>query len=102
MQQLTKLFFALLLLTGIMVLPGCSTTKYLRTDQYLLRKVNVKLTTDKTFAEKGALSDQLYSLMPQQPNTYLFGFLPYKVWLYNIRYKKYQQDTSNFQLQSKV
>lgn len=102
MQQLSKLFSAFFLLSGMMFLSGCSTTKYLRDDQYLLRKVNVKLNTDKTFAEKGQLTDQLYSLMPQQPNTYLFGFLPYKVWLYNIRYKKYQQDTSNFQLKSKV
>lgn len=102
MQQLTKLLFALFFLTGIMSLSGCSTTKYLKEDQYLLRKVNIKLNTDKTFSEKGALSDQLYTLMPQQPNTYLFGFLPYKVWLYNIRYKKYQQDTSNFQLKSKA
>lgn len=102
MQQLPKLFIAFFLLSGIMLLSGCATTKYLKEDQYLLRKVNIKLNTDKTFSEKGALSDQLYGLMPQQPNTYLFGIMPYKVWLYNFRNKKYQQDTSNFQLKSKV
>ncbi len=90
------------MLAGIALLSGCSSTKYLKEDQYLLRNVNIKLSTDRTMAEKGALSDQLYGLMPQQPNSYLFGMFPVKLWLYNVRYKKYQQDTANFQLTSKV
>ncbi|WP_118972474.1 translocation and assembly module lipoprotein TamL [Taibaiella koreensis] len=97
-----KLFHAFFLLAAIALLPACSSTKYLKDDQYLLRNVNIKLSTDRTFSEKGALSDQLYSLMPQRPNSYLFGIFPVKLWLYNIRYKKYQQDTANFQLTSKV
>lgn len=92
----------LVLLVAAALLPGCSSTKYLKEDQYLLRKVNIKLTTDRTLAEKGALNDQLYGLLPQQPNSYLFGMFPVKLWLYNFRYKKYQQDTANFQLTSKV
>lgn len=102
MQLLMKLFFASFLLAGIVFLSGCSTTKYLKEDQYLLRKVNIKLNTDRTLSEKGALNDQLYGLMPQRPNAYLFGYFPVKLWLYNIRYKKYQQDTTNFQLTSKA
>ncbi|MFT4062508.1 MAG: BamA/TamA family outer membrane protein [Edaphocola sp.] len=81
---------------------ACNTTKHLPPDKYLLRTIDLDLKTDRTFAEKGALNDQLNSLIPQQPNTYLFGMFPYKVWLYNIRYKKYQKDTTNFQLKSKV
>lgn len=102
LQSILKSFLVLLLVTGLALFSGCSTTKYLKEDEYLLRKVNIKLTTDRTLAEKGALGDQLYGIIPQQPNTYLFGILPYKVWLYNIRYKKYQLDTANFQLTSKV
>jgi len=103
MQQLLRsLFPVFFLAAGILLLSGCSATKNLEEGQYLLRKVNIKLTTGKTLSEKGALSDQLYGLMPQRPNTYLFGLFPYKVWLYNVRYKKYQQDTANFQLTSKA
>lgn len=102
MQTLIKLFLAIVFYAGIILLSGCSTTKNLKEGQYLLRKVNIKLNTDRTLADKGALNDQLYSLLPQKPNTYLFGMFPYKIWLYNLRYKKYQQDTTNFQLTSKV
>ncbi|WP_118951325.1 translocation and assembly module lipoprotein TamL [Taibaiella helva] len=97
-----KLLYAFFLLAAIALLSACSSTKYLKEDQYLLRKVNIKLSTDRTLSEKGALNDQLYSLMPQRPNSYLFGMFPVKLWLYNFRYKKYQQDTANFQLTSKV
>jgi outer membrane protein assembly factor BamA len=83
-------------------LSGCYTTKHLKDSEVLLRKVNVKLTTDKTLSDKGALNDQLHSLIPQQPNTYFLGRLPIKMWLYNMRYKKYQTDTANFQLKNKV
>lgn len=96
------LILSFLWVAAMAFLSGCSSTKYLKEDQYLLRKVNIKLTTDRTLSEKGALNDQLYGLMPQRPNSYLFGMFPVKLWLYNIRYKKYQQDTTNFQLTSKV
>jgi outer membrane protein insertion porin family len=96
-----RFLFIAIIATGLMILQSCSTTKYLKEDEYLLRKVNIKLQTDRNL-EKGVLQDQLYSIMPQRPNTFLFGFIPYKVWLYNMRHKKYQQDTSNFQLTSGV
>ncbi len=93
---------AIVAVIGLLTLSSCSTTKYLKEDEYLLRKASIRLKTDKTLADRGALNDQLYGIMAQQPNTYLFGFIPVKVWLYNIRYKKYQQDTTNFQLKSRV
>ncbi len=102
MRPILQFLLAICLLAGIAVLTGCSTTRYLKEDEYLLRNVNVKLNTDRTLAERGALNDQLYSIMPQRPNTYLLGVAPFKVWLYNMRYKKYQKDTSNFQISSKV
>jgi len=83
-------------------LSACSTTKHLKENEVLLRRVNVKLSTDKTLADKGALLDQLNSLIPQQPNTYFLGRFPIKAWLYNSRYKKYQVDTANFQIKNKV
>jgi outer membrane protein insertion porin family len=102
MLQLPKLFCIFLLLLGIGILSGCSSTRHLEKGDVLLRKINLKLTTDKTLADKSALSDQLFSLMPQQPNTYFLGRFPVKIWLYNMRYEKYKTDTTNFQLKNKV
>lgn len=102
MQRLPGFFYFFLILLGIGILSGCSTTKHLKEGEILLRKVNVKLATDKTLSDKGALNDQLNSLIAQQPNTYFLGRLPIKAWLYNMRYKKYQTDTNNFQIKNKV
>ncbi len=95
-SSLLLLFFILLLAAG------CSTTRNIGENEYLLRDHNIKLKTDKTFSDKGALNDQLYALTIQRPNSYFLGRFPFKLWLYNIRYKKYQTDTSNFQIETKV
>jgi outer membrane protein insertion porin family len=93
-------FFMLPIL--LLLLVGCSTTRNLKENEILLRDHHIKLKTDKTFSDKGALSDQLYALTAQRPNSYFLGKLPFKLWLYNLRYKKYQADTSNFQIETKV
>ncbi|HET8574082.1 MAG TPA: BamA/TamA family outer membrane protein [Edaphocola sp.] len=84
------------------LLTGCSTTRHLSGDQYLLRQSNLKLKTDVGVSEKGILADELRMLELQRPNTYLFDIFPYKLWLYNMRYQKYQRDTANFQITNKV
>lgn len=83
---------------------ACSTTKHIPPGQYLLRSNNLKLKSEKTISNKGELSDALSSLIIQRPNTYLLGFAPYKIWLYNSRYKRYLRDTAakNFQLKIKT
>lgn len=102
MRQQPILLIVILLVWGLGLLSGCSSTKHVDEGRYLLRKANIKLTTDRTLADKSALSDQLYNLMPQQPNNYFLGRFPIKLWLYNMRYKKYASDTTNFQLKNKV
>lgn len=84
------------------VLTGCSTTRHLSEEQYLLRQANLRLKTDVGVSEKGILADELRMLALQKPNTYLFDLFPYKLWLYNMRYQKYQRDTANFQITNKV
>lgn len=102
MRQPPNFFNVILLLWGLGLLSGCSSTKHVKEGEYLLRKVNIKLTTDRTLADKSALTDQLNSLIPQQPNNYFLGRFPIKLYLYNMRYKKYALDTNNFQLKNKV
>lgn len=99
MKYFLGVFLSLLLLA---LLSGCSITKHLNDGQYLLRKSTVKLKTSIGVSEKGILADELDMLELQKPNTYLFNLLPYKSWLYNLRYQKYQKDTANFQITNKV
>lgn len=61
---------------------------------HILRSNNLKLKSDRTLTNRGELSDALSSLIIQKPNTYFLGLLPYKIWLYNSRYKRYQRDTA--------
>lgn len=81
---------------------SCSVTKYVPEDKYLLRKNKIVLESDKKGSEKEELKEQIETLTAQKTNTYLLGFMPYKVWLYNLRHKRYEQDSSNFQIRSKT
>lgn len=78
---------------------SCNPTKHVADGDFLLRRNTLKLKSDRTLTNKGELSDALTSLIIQKPNTYFFGIIPYKVALYNFRYKRYQKDTAaiNFQ-----
>lgn len=82
---------------------GCSSTKHLPAGAYLLRKNALELKSDQGFTRKGELTDQVNALIIQKPNTYVLG-LPYKIWLYNLRYRHYNKDTSseNFQIKHKT
>ena len=98
-QNTLLVLFSLL----VLALTSCDATKHLNSGEYLLRKNNLKLETDKGITERGELKDNIERLIAQKTNTYLvLDRLPYKVWLYNLRYKKYEKDTSNFQLKSKT
>ncbi len=73
---------------------GCNPTKHLKEGEYLLRKNSLQIRSDKSLTRKGELNDQLSSLVLQKPNSYMFGFIPFRTWLYNNRYEKYRrQDT---------
>lgn len=92
-----------LLLVGCVVLgSSCNSTKHLKEGQYLLRSNSLKLKSDRTTTNKGELTDQLSSLVIQKPNKRILGVVPFKLWLYNMRYEKYSQDADNYQLQSKT
>lgn len=92
-----------LLLLFIAIAAGCNATKHIPDGQYLLRRNTMKIRSDQSITRRGELNDQLASLVIQKPNTYFLG-MPYKVWLYNGRYRKYNKDTGavNFQLKSKT
>ena len=98
-QHILLVLFSSLLIA----LTGCDATKHLKEGQYLLKKNNLKLDTDKGITKRGELKDNIERLIVQKPNTHLvMSYMPYKVWLYNLRYKKFEKDSANFQLKSKT
>lgn len=98
--QLQKLIHIFLFL-GSCILYSCSATRHLKEDEILLRKTNIEIKSPISYSERSNLKDGLNYLLPQKPNTYLFGLFPYKVWLYNLNYNTYQADSSNFQIKSR-
>ncbi len=80
--------FAIVLTVWVAVLlSACSSTKHIPEGQYLLRKNEIKLKTDKFLFNKGEIKDNLARLTYQRSNTYSLG-MPTKLWWYNYRYKK--------------
>lgn len=86
----------------LLFVTACGSTRFLKENEYLLRRNTVKLNTSQTYSDKSELRDALKSVVVQQQNTYLFGTLPVKVWLYNIRHGRYESDTANFQIRSGI
>ncbi|RYD55389.1 MAG: hypothetical protein EOP56_15875 [Sphingobacteriales bacterium] len=95
-------FYALLMIVLLVSATGCNTTRHLKDGEYLLRSNEVKLKAEKAQVSKGEMKDALSSMTVQKTNNYWLGLFPVKLWLYNNRYKKYQGDTSNFQLKTKT
>lgn len=102
MNKRTTAHTIFLLLAAILLGTGCHPTQNLGENEYLLRSNTVKLKSDKVITQKGELKENMSKLIVQKPNKRVLGIIPYKLWLYNTRYEKYQHDTSNFQLKSKT
>lgn len=87
---------------AVLILTGCNTTKHLKENEYLLRSNSIKLRSEGFLTEKGALKDNLESLVQQRPNTYtLLGLVPWKLWRYNNRYDKYVNNPTAEQITEK-
>lgn len=94
-SKITYLLFAL----ACVLLHSCGINRHLEPDALVLRKNNLRVYSDKSFNNKSIFKEEINSLIIQKPNTYLLN-APYKVWLYNLRYKAYQKDTANFQIRT--
>lgn len=92
------LAFILLLITT-----GCNSTRHLKEGQYLLKSNSIKLKSNEFLTRKSELTENLSRLTVQKPNSYfLIPGLTTKLWLYNLRYDKYEKDSTNFQLESRT
>ncbi len=85
-----------------LVLPSCNSTRHLKEGEYLLKENEINFTDTKYLENKGILTDNLDNAITQQPNSsFLFDGLKTKLFLYNLRYEKYQRDNTNYQVESK-
>lgn len=101
-QWLHSICYACLMVLCALFVNSCSPLRELEEDQFYLKKNTIKIHSDIPRNEKQELEEILESIIVQKSNTYILGLVPYKVWLYNIRAKKYEADTNNFQIKNRV
>ncbi len=68
--------FKVLVLLSILALPSCSTTKSLQQDELLYTGADIKI--------KGKHGSQLKDYKSPEPNKRILGFIPFKLWIYNM------------------
>lgn len=85
-------------------LSACNSTKHIPEGRHLLKSNSVQLHAKNKIAGKPEIKENLNSLVIQKTNTYFLGLFPYKLWLYNLRYKHYISDTAsgNFQIKTRT
>lgn len=84
------------------VLGSCNSTRHLKEGEYLLKSNSIQFEDNKYLENKGVMSDNLNNSIIQQPNSsFIFDGFKTKLFLYNLRYEKYQKDANNFQLESR-
>ena len=71
----------LMILTVIVLLNACNTTKYLKDDEVLLDYLEVALVTDQNLPNASNLTDQLKQFYRQTPNSN-FLFIPREWYFY--------------------
>lgn len=94
----TLAFFLLSILIG----SSCNNARHLKEDQYLLKKNVVAFESTKYVNNQGELSDRLTGAIVQKPNSsFIIDGFKTKLFLYNLRYDRYQKDSANYQLKTK-
>jgi len=78
----------ILLLAVLVFATACHSTRHLGPNQYLLRKTSLALHSDVKLAGRGEMRDNLVKMILQKPNSNFLG-IPFKLWAYNRKYKKW-------------
>lgn len=73
--------FSLVASVFTLLISGCSTTKFLKENEFLLSKNEIVLTQTKDVKNKGNLKYELSTLYKQKPNSHFFFFFP-RQWFY--------------------
>lgn len=84
------------ILLSVFIHSACNNTRHLKEGQYLLKSNSVEFEDTKYLESKGELSDRLQSAIVQKPNSsFIIDGLKTKLFFYNLRYDKYQNDTTD-------
>jgi len=98
-RQTTKyLYLFSLFLIAAFLLSSCGPTYKLKEGNKVLRSKKVKFKGPIPAQERNNYKKNLDYLYPQKSNSYLLGVVPYRSYLYNLRHKKYERDSFNFQI----
>lgn len=96
-----KVHIFLIFCWAAFLLTSCNSTRHLKEGEYLLKSNSIEFVENKYLTNKAELSDKLSGAIVQQPNSsFIVDGFKTKLFLYNLRYEKYQKDSSNFQLES--
>jgi outer membrane protein insertion porin family len=66
----------------LIAISGCKVTKNFTADQTLLTHLKIKVLNEQNIQQRQKASQDLKHVAAQQPNKRVFGFLPFKLWLY--------------------
>lgn len=91
---------SVLILLGL-IASSCNSTRHLKEGEYLLDDNVIEFDSKKYLNNKSIVTDRLEETAVQQPNSsFVFDWFRPKLFFYNLRYDKYQKDSTNYQLKS--
>lgn len=103
MNYKTSIHILLVLSWVVLTNSACNSARHLKDGEYLLKSNSVQFKSNKYITAKGELSDKLYGAIVQKPNSsFIIDAFKPKLFLYNLRFDKYEKDSSNFQLESRA
>jgi outer membrane protein insertion porin family len=74
----------IIFLLSVIVITGCSNTRYLAEDQVLYTGADLEIRSEVPVPDAGNLEDELADVIRPEPNRRFLGFYKLRLWFYNI------------------
>ena len=74
----------IILITLSLSLISCYSTRHISTNENILKENNITINNDKNNRVKGVSKKEINSIIKQQPNKNILGFIPFHLWIYNL------------------
>ena len=97
-----RLPLAVLTIAILLFNSGCKVSKNFIDGQTLLVKNKVVFVNDKNTKERQKTHDDLLHVIAQQPNKRVFGFMPFKLWLYTAANNRKKENKMRWWIKNKV
>lgn len=86
----------------VLSVSSCRVSKKFTEGQTLLRANNVKFIQDKSLNERQKSHEDLQHVIAQQPNKRVFGFMPFRLWLYTAANNPEKETKTRWWIKNKV